>query len=425
MKLKLNVALFGIFCCFLSGGFLFQKQLLALFPPSSSPEVLQLRAEQISTRPAIMEDQLVNSQTQFGFKLLQELFSQNDHQNTFISPTSIALALSMLYNGAEGVTQQEIASTLEYQGLSLEEINHSSQVLQQLLNDTDSEITLAVANSLWAREEFEIKSQFLETNKQVYQAEVAKLDFNNPNASQTINNWVDNKTNGKITRIVGQLQPSDILFLINAIYFKGQWTTQFDAAKTQEKPFYLLGGQVKQHPLMSHRAKYPYLETEQFQAISLTYGEEKRFSFYVFLPHQETNIEAFIQTLTTENWNEWMTQFRSREGSIELPRFRIEYEAQLNDILKKLGMKTSFDSNQANFSNISSQPLVVSSVQHKTFVEVNEEGTEAAAVTSIGMRTTSIPEPPFQMSVNRPFFCAIRDNQTGTLLFVGTILNPS
>ncbi|MGB3403698.1 MAG: serpin family protein [Microcoleaceae cyanobacterium] len=385
----------------------------------------ELSSENLSETEEIMSDAMVQAQTQFGFKLFNQLTQTSENQNIFISPSSIILALSMLYNGADGTTQQEIQNTLEYQGMSLEDVNQSNQLLQQQLNQDTAAIQLAIANSLWLREGFLIEDEFLQNNQTFYQAEVAKLDFNSPEAVQKINQWVEEKTQGKIDQMIDQVSPSDMMFLMNAIYFKGNWTEKFQESQTQNKAFNLMDGTEKQHPLMSRQDRFSYLETQQFKGISLPYGEEKRFSLYVFLPKPEISINDFLQELNIENWNQWMQQFSFKKGKIELPRFQLEYNIELNQILQKMGMTSIFSPNQANFSKLSqSEDLFVSIVKHKTFLDVNEEGTEAAASTAIGIRTTSIEPTPFEMIVNRPFFCAIRDNQTGTILFMGVIYNP-
>ncbi|WP_434222969.1 serpin family protein [Limnospira platensis CENA597] len=217
------------------------------------------------------------------------------------------------------------------------------------------------------------------------------------------------------------------MYLINAIYFKGMWSEPFDKELTQEQPFTLIDGSTKLHPLMFQFGNYLYLENSDFQGISLPYGDDARFSLYVFLPRENVSLDRFYTQLNATQWEEWIKQMRSRPGSIQLPRFKLEYEVGLNDSLKSMGMDIAFDPNQADFSNLTSDNNVrISEVKHKTFVEVNEEGTEAAAVTSVTVvteSTPSIPEP-FSMVVNRPFFLAIRDNQTRTILFMGSIVNP-
>lgn len=378
-------------------------------------------AKQVSA----MNDKLVAANTRFGFKLFSEIFKENSNQNIFVSPTSVAIALAMTYNGADGSTRQAMAQTLELQGMSLDEINQAQQALSQILENPDPKVKLSIANSLWAREGISFKPEFIQIAQKFYEAKVTNLDFKNPNAVSTINNWVSQNTNGKIPTIIDQIDPSAVLFLINAIYFKGSWAKEFPKNATQELPFTLLNGTRKQHPLMSQSGKYRYYENESFQAVSLPYGAG-RLSLYVFLPQPNVTIPSFYSNLTTENWEQWIKQFASREGSIVLPRFKVEYDITLNKALQALGMAIAFEDG-ANFTKMTSIAVQIDEVKHKTFVEVNEEGTEAAAVTSVGIRATSAriePQEPFRMVVDRPFFIAIRDNQTGTLLFMGSIVEP-
>jgi serpin B len=371
------------------------------------------------------DTKLVNANNKFGFKLFSEIQkAEGSKKNIFISPSSLAIALAMTYNGASGYTQQAMAKTLEFQGMSLAEINSNYAALKSLLENPDANVQLNIANSLWVNQDVSLRRDFLKRNQDFYQAKVANLDFQDASALSTINNWVNDNTSGKINKIVDRIEPNSVLFLINAIYFKGQWTDKFDKNQTAEYPFYSASGQQKLHPMMSQTGKYKYYENEQFQAVSLPYGKDGKVSFYIFLPRQNSNLKTFYQNLNAENWKKWVEKFQSRDGFIRLPRFKTDYEVTLNDALKALGMQVAFN-NQANFSGIG-ENLAISEVKHKTFVEVNEEGTEAAAATSVGIVVTSFPQKPepFRMIVNRPFFCAIRDNQTGSILFMGSILEP-
>jgi serpin B len=383
-------------------------QVMAVTPPSSQN----------------IEGRLVNANTEFAFKLFSQILQQDGDKNVFVSPTSVAIALSLLYNGAAGQTQQQMAEVLELQGMSLAEINPSYQALQEILTN-QSEVELSIANSIWLREGFALQPQFLDNNQRYYRAKVTELDFNQPQAKTIINNWVDQATKGKIKEIIDSISREDSLFLINAIYFKGTWRIQFDKNLTQEQIFYLENGKNIKHPLMSQNGQYLYYENEHFQGINLPYGKENNLTMYVFLPKEDSNLTEFINNLTTENWQKWSSEFRQKEGFISLPKFKLEYEIKLNETLQAIGMTDIF-SRQANFKNMTPAQVYVDEVKHKTFVEVNEEGTEAAAVTSTGIRAISLPiDEPFRMIVNRPFFYAIRDNQTGIILFMGTILNPS
>lgn len=379
-------------------------------------------SEQQVAQQTINVDAVVAANTNFGFKLFSEIIKKDSGKNVFVSPSSVALALAMVYNGASGSTSEAIAHTLELQGLSLEDTNSGYKALQSFLDKPDEQVQLNITNSLWARQDFALNPEFIQKSQDFYKAKVSNLDFKDPNASDTINNWVSENTSSKISKIVDVIKPLDVLFLINTIYFKGNWTEKFDPQRTTNNPFYLSSGEQKQHPMMSQTSNYQYYENEKFQAISLPYGKLGRISLYIFLPQQNSNLKDFYTSLNTQNWKNWLTKFSKRRGFIRLPRFKTEYGMTLNDTLKALGMESAF-SDQADFSALGKN-LFISQVQHKTFVEVNEDGTEAAAATSIGVSTTAAFVNQFEMIVNRPFFCAIRDNRTGTVLFMGSIEDP-
>jgi serpin B len=328
----------------------------------------------------------------------------------------------MTYNGVSGETKQEMTKVLELTGMTPQEINAANQALQNSLQKVEPTVQVSIANSLWAKQGFSLKPEFLQINQQYYQANITELDFTIPQECLSIiNNWVSQKTQGKIDKIVDKITPDEVLFLINAIYFKGNWETPFDKSQTGNKTFYLTDSSSKQHPMMSQSGSYRCYETDTFQAVSLPYGKKGALSMYIFLPNSNTNLATFSQQLTPENWNKWMQEFRVKSGMIEIPRFKMEYEVQLKDTLIALGMAEFFGGLKTDFSPMTDSQVAVESVKHKTFVEVNEEGTEAAAVTVIEM-TRSMPA--FEMNVNRPFFCAIRDNTTGTILFMGSIVDP-
>ena len=375
----------------------------------------------------VVDGRLVSANTKFGFKLFAEIVKQDAGKNIFISPSSVAFALAMTYNGAGGETQRAMARTLELQGINLEEVNRANAALKITLENLDPKVQLVIANSLWAGKGIIFKPEFMKRNKNFYEAEVENLDFNDPSASSIINAWVSRKTNKKIEKIVDDpIDPLTVLFLINAIYFKGNWTVEFDKIKTKEGIFTLLDGTKKKHPMMSQSGDYRYFRGQNFQAVSLPYGDG-RMSMYIFLPDKNSSLKEFYQSLNVGNWERWMLRFREMQGDIVLPRFKLKYEANLNDTLKVLGMEVAFDDKRANFGNMCpisvNANVFIKKVKHKTFVEVNEEGTEAAAVTSVEMVLTGIRKR-FRMVVDRPFFCAIRDDKTGTVLFMGSIVEP-
>lgn len=380
-----------------------------------------------SAGPVTVDERLVKANTDFGFDLFAELARREGDKDLFVSPLSVAMALAMTYNGASGQTRDAMAEVLGLEQLSLEEVNQANAALRQSLQGLGTGVELSIANSLWARQGVDFKEDFLERNRQHYGAEVASLDFNSPDAPGTINQWVDRNTRGKIKQIVDQIDPDTVMFLINAIYFNGKWSQSFDKAMTRDRPFHLPDGSEKQHPMMSRSGKYPYLKGEGFQAVSLPYGDG-RTSMYVFLPDEASSLDEFLQGLDAESWANWMSRFKQTEGDVVIPRFKSEYEVSLNDALKALGLEVAFDPDRANFEGMRAIPprLYIQQVKHKAVVDVNEEGTEAAGVTSVivGITSAQQPQERFSFVADRPFFFAIRDNQTGSVLFMGTVVDP-
>jgi len=372
-----------------------------------------------------VDPRLVAANTGFGFNLFQELEQADPGQNIFISPASVAMALAMTYNGANGETKEAMAKTMGLQAMSLEEVNRANADLKTILDNPDPEVKLTVANSLWAREGIDFKPEFKQRNRDYYAAEVNTLDSSHPGAAKAINNWVEENTAGKINKIVESIETDSILFLINAIYFKGSWAEKFDPSETKEGLFNLPDGTQKKLPMMSRTGPYGYYQGDNFQAVRIPYGN-KRVSMYVFLPDQESSLVKFNRNLDAANWEKWMPQFKETTVHLVLPRFKYEYAVSLNDTLKALGMEVAFDSQRADFGNMCPIPPVpvvyISEVKYKTFIDVNEEGTEAAAATSVELKCTGVPQIT-NMVVDRPFFFAVRDEQTGTILFMGTVVS--
>lgn len=377
---------------------------------------------------AATDPRLVSANTSFGFKLYHQVAKTGASKNVFISPASVAMCLAMTYNGAVGETKNAMERALEIQGLTHADLNRAYAALRSQLENPDPKVQLQIANSLWARQGVSFNPAFIARNEEFYRAQVTALDFGDPGAPAIINAWVKDKTKDKIEKIVDSIDAQSVLFLINAIYFKGAWSTEFDKARTKDDMFTTGSGSKKRLPMMNQSGKYNYYEAKNFQAVSLPYGSG-RVSMYVFLPATGTSINQFLPSLTTANWDAWMKSFSKTQGSIVLPRFKVEYEILLNDALKALGMGVAFDPDRANFSGMfqTEQNAFISKVKHKTFAEVNEEGTEAAAVTSTEIQVTSVVQPrkTFTMVVDRPFFFAIRDNKTGSVLFVGSIVDPT
>lgn len=373
-----------------------------------------------------VDKQLVSANNDFGFRLLKTLAKSNKNENIFISSASISLALCMTYNGANGETRKAMAETLGITKLSPHDVNRACAALLANLRGLGPGVTLEIANSLWARKGVKFKPEFITLNKEYYKADLSVLDFygHEPEAVKRINSWVSDRTHGRIDKIVERIGGATILFLINALYFKGAWADQFDPRDTHLAEFTLPDGFKKNVQMMFRQGKVMYLPGDGFAAVKLPYGKG-RVNMYIFLPHKDTSLIQFLDKLNNQTWQKWIKNFSRVECGLSLPRFKIEYESELEKALSALGMKIAFLSGRADFTNMCyTNGVFIESVLHKTFVEVNEEGTEAAAATKVEMALKAPSPSSITFTVDRPFFCAIADNFTGEILFAGLIFEP-
>jgi serpin B len=371
---------------------------------------------------------MVRANARFAVSLFGKLRAEQPDANLFVSPFSVSLALAMTANGAAGETRTAMEKALEVSGLSPQQINEGQRDLKAAFMEADPKVELAIADSLWARQGIPFKPAFLEVNQEYYGAAVQTLDFGNPASARTINDWVSSQTKGLIPDIIDAqtLSARITMVILDAVYFKGKWTDPFDKSDTQDHPFALLKGE-KCVRLMSQSGEYNYLETTAFQAIRLPYGNG-RLEMLVFLPEKESSLAAFCNDLTADKWNEWLGQMTEREGTIKLPRFTARYDKMLTDALTALGMGVAFDHEKADLSALSDIHMWIDYVRHRSYVKVDEEGTEAAAVTIAPPAAGPPPPPPaggpFEMIVDRPFLVAIRDSGTSAILFMGAIVDP-
>ena len=370
---------------------------------------------------------LVEKTNDFGFNLYKNLARENE--NIMISPVSVSLAMAMVYNGANGATREDMARALNVQGLELDRLNKNNLALLYYLTSADPELTLNIANSIWMLEDFKFLEAFVATVKNDYQAEAKKLDFADPKSADVINKWVNDKTRGTIDQIVTPpIDSQTIMFLINAVYFKGSWTSPFETELTSEQAFNLVDGQTVTVPTMYQSGSFDYLKSSGFQALRLPYGEDEQMAMVLFLPDQNTSLSEFQNQLNQDNWSNWQAHFEAKAGTLMLPKFTMEYEKSLNQVLAELGMGIAFEPGKADFSGLAAaaaDDIYISNVKHKTFIEVDETGTEAAAVTSVEVGTTSMPAYDFELNFDRPFFYAIEDSETGAIVFMGSVLDPS
>jgi serine protease inhibitor len=369
------------------------------------------------------QQEVVTSGNEFTADILKKVnASEPDDKNLFFSPFSISMALGMTLNGAIGVTRDEMIQTLQLQGLSMDEINASYKYLIDNLVSLDKDVTFDIANSIWYRDDYTILPDFIQLNQDNFYAEVTGLDFSKAEESKnTINNWVSDKTHGKIEEIVDQIDPSSFMFLINALYFNANWKYQFDKSESSESDFQLSDGSNTQTTFMHQKLDVQSYSDDLLQAIELPYGEGN-YSMVVMLPQYNKDVEDIIDAFSTTNWNSWLNNMITQQGlDIYLPKFSYDYEIELKDILIQLGMEKAF-TGQAEFSNIHPNlPLYISKVKHKAFVDVHEEGTEAAAVTSVEINFTSIQE----FRANKAFLFCIKERNTNAILFVGKLMNPN
>ncbi|HTV95114.1 MAG TPA: serpin family protein [Steroidobacteraceae bacterium] len=366
------------------------------------------------------------SDAAFSFNLLRQLAQDQPATNISLSPYSAATVLEMVSNGAAGRTQEQMRQVLGTSGLSSANVNAAHKSIAGALKSASDQVVLETADAIWYRSGTKIRPEFIAVNQAFYDATVDPLDFSDPHAVDVINDWASDKTHGKIKHIAdGMIDPGSArLFLADAVYFKGKWAHPFETKDTKDRPFYLRSGAEKPVPMMTQTRHFDYRDGPDYQAVRLPYAGDN-LAMYVFLPTSDSSLADLVGKLTGDAWERIRVEFRSANGTVVMPKFRIEYGTQLKRPLESLGMKLAFDAGQADFSGIAPH-LYISAAIQKTFVEVNEEGTEAAAVTGIAVTATALalPAPPFQMIVDRPFLFLIEDRPTQTILFAGLVYDP-
>jgi serine protease inhibitor len=385
-------------------------------PPSSSPPaVAQAKDENTTVDPAI-----VSADNTFGLNLLNTVIAIDGGGNTAIAPISAAMALQIAYNGAGGSTQQAMAATLQLNGLSVSQLNSDNAALLASLIDPDPQVTVTVANSLWLHlSGNQVAQSFTTADQTYYGAEIGDL----AGAPANVNAWVATQTNGLITQI---LPPGNYAVaaavIANVVYFKGQWSSTFNPQLTAAGPFTLADGTQTSAQMMQQTTLYPYFQGANFQAVGLPYGQG-RLSMLVVLPEAGVDLAGFVATMTVADIGNWVSQMKPTEVGITLPRFTATYSGSLIPPLTNMGMGVALNPNAADFSGICAGAYIADA-EHETVVEVDESGTVAAGATTITIGTTVAPSLGATVTVNHPFFYAIRDNLTGELLFVGVLMNP-
>ncbi|MFP4200568.1 MAG: serpin family protein [Clostridia bacterium] len=369
-----------------------------------------------------LDKNLVRANTQFAIDMARQLRGKDPEDDLFFSPASISVALAMTKNGAAAETFDALSQTLGFGEMSREAVNRGFRDLLTILRNPDPEVELDIANSIWAREGLPFKEEFLKANDEYYDATTRELDFEDPAASETINDWVRENTENKIDKIVpDRIQAETIMYLVNAIYFQGEWSEEFDPDLTRPDVFHREGGDPVEVEFMNREGEFPYYAGEDFSAIALPYGDG-RVNMYVLLPPEEATVDDLLREMDAESWTDLLESLSPRTVHLSLPRFRLEYENSLVDALSNMGMEVAFDRGRADFSRMyptsPDRNVYISDVVHKAFVEVDERGTEAAAATSVEMGVTSAPDNTHFVA-NRPFLFAISDRVTGSIMFLG------
>jgi len=365
---------------------------------------------------------------EFVFDLYHQVASPED--NTFMSPVSVYLALTLLYNGAHGETREEIDELLHAHNMTMEEFNEKCADFREYLEKGTEGIELSLADSLWMEEGIEFSDDYLKKIDEYHDAEAKEIDFADPEAPAKVNKWVLEETEEMIEELFveGEPMPAEIFILLNAIYFQGQWMEEFDPDETEKKDFILDDGSTTEVSMMQRESEeideYRHLDGEGFEGVRIPYGEDgNRMGMYVFVP--DDGLEDFYSRLKSDNWKDWMNSFTPKQGKIGLPRFEIEHESILTEPLREMGMEKAFQREEADFSAMvpDAEGLFLDEIKHKAVVKVDEKGTEAAAVTAaLGMGDA--PEP-FEVIADRPFFFAIRDDEGESILFAGAVVDPN
>lgn len=368
------------------------------------------------------EQSVLASSNAFSFALWTRINAAQPDSNVFVSPLSASFSLGMALNGAANQTFDEMRSGLQFGPTSLPDIDAGYKSLVALLTSLDPSVTMEIANSIWYRNDFLFDQSFLDAGANYFGATIKPLNFNDASGSLTaINSWVNDQTHGKIPTILQSIKPSDVMYLINAIYFKGSWRTRFDAAQTIAAPFHASVGDQPAH-LMHRHGTMSYIATPAYQAVDLEYGDSA-FTMTVVLPDPSTTVAALASSLDAAAWQALTAQLHRSEVDLYLPKVTMSWERDIVPDLEGLGMHVPFSTTQADFTKMSSvSGLYISFVKQRTFVDINEDGTEAAAVTATGISLTSAPMTSL-MRVDRPFIFVIRERLSGTVLFMGKVVS--
>lgn len=393
---------------------------------SDSDSDSKITSQERSEASERLKNYLAQETNQLGMKLFKQLRAAEEGRNVSISPYSISTALALAYNGSDGKTATELGELLGYAPVEREKMNKDHQDLLTLLNNVGSGIELKTANSIWAKEELPLRKEYLSTGKAYYEAEIRNTDFSGQQSVKEINEWVSEHTENKIKKMLEEPPGKDaVAVLVNAVYFKGGWNQVFAEEDTRLADFHSTEDSKVQVDMMKQSGVFGYAETENWQAISLPYTGWM--DMLIVLPTEDYSLDELQDELAKGEIQD--SVFDGKYGEISLPKFSVSYGIDLKDSLKALGVKQAFDPDHGDFSNMAEipDPIFINQIIHKSYIRVNEQGSEAAASTLVAMMAggAASTDEPFKMVVNRPFLFAIKDRQTGVMLFLGAIENPA
>jgi serpin B len=381
------------------------------------------RVEPITELPralSAVEQEILRSSNRFAFSLGRELVPASATENLFFSPLSASMLLGLVLNGADGQTYEQMRGALAFDGLTQEQINQGYADLIELLVGLDPSVTIDIGNSVWAQMGFPVAADFIERVRASFGAEIANVNFGDQGTLPRINRWVSDATHGRIETIFDALPPNTVMVLLNAIYFKASWSEQFDRSRTERAPFKRGDGSTVTADLMYLDHTLPVRHMDGVTLVELPYGGGA-FNMVVALPDEGTSAADLARGLTADVWESWMAQLAPARAFVRLPRFELEWEKELNDALERLGMVDAFGGG-ADFRRLTPGGGVwLDVVKQKSFVKVDEEGTEAAAVTG-GVMVTSLPP---EVRMDRPFVFVLRERLSGTILFMGVVNDPT
>jgi len=392
----------------------------------TGPEKPPARIEALPRALTVSEREVITRSNAFAFELLREVYQREDGANVFLSPLSASMALGMTLNGAATATFDSMRATLGFAGLTQDEINRSYHDLTDLLLNLDPKVELAIANSTWARQGFPLQTSFFNAVSTWFDAEARELDFADPATLGVINGWAAEKTHDRIPKVLDEIKPEHILFLLNAVYFKGDWTNRFDSGDTRASVFRLADGQSVQVPTMHGKIRAAVSWRPGVVLGELPYGGQA-FVLTIALPEGNGTLGNLIASLDAETWAAWTDALPAADYGelqpiqVSLPKLELDYEVMLNDALEALGMGIAFDHDRADFSRLTPEQAYIDFVKQNTFLKMDEKGTEAAAVTTVGGGVVSAPP---SLIVDRPYLLAIRERLSGTILFLGAIGDP-